>query len=370
MKGTMIEKLFRKELKNVQPYVQGKPAEEVQREYGLEKIEKLASNENQFGPSPMAVTAMEKELRSCNFYPESVPVELTKKLSKRLDVNAENIAIGSSGESLIRLINLTFIEEGDEVIVADPTFSPYESQAALMGGKTVKIPLKNDGSFDIDGMLNAVTNKTKLIWLCTPNNPTGNIADRSTIDKVVKSLPDHVVLILDEAYYEYAGAFSDYPKDTTGLLGKNDNIIILRTFSKVYGIAGLRIGYVISSAPIVNMINSLKLTFEINRLAQVAATAALDDDEYLDMITAENKDALGFLMNYFDDKGWDYIKSYANFIWVNTGADSKKLFEELQKKGVIIRPGFLWGWDTWIRVSTGRPEQMQFFKEKMEEILG
>lgn len=366
----MIEKLFRKELKNVQPYVQGKPAEEVRREYGLDRIEKLASNENQFGPSPMAVKAMEKELRSCNFYPESVPVELAEKLSKRLGVDAANIAIGSSGESLIRLINLTFIEEGDEIIVADPTFSPYESQAALMGGKTVSIPLKDDGSFDIDGMLGAVNDKTKLIWLCTPNNPTGNIVDKSNIEKIVRELPEHVVLVLDEAYYEYASAFSDYPKDNTGLLAQNDSIIILRTFSKVYGIAGLRIGYVISSEPIVNMINSLKLTFEINRLAQVAANAALDDEEYLHMITSENKDALEYLMKYFDEKGWNYIKSYANFIWVDTGADSKQLFEDLQKKGIIIRPGFLWGWKNWIRISTGTREQMEFFKGKMEEILG
>lgn len=366
----MIEKLFRKELKDVRPYVQGKPVEEVQREYGLERIEKLASNENQFGPSPKAVAAMREELENCNFYPESVPVELAQKLSRRLAVSADNIAVGSSGEALIRLINLVFINEGDEVIAPNPTFSIYESQASLLGAKTVKIPLCDDGTFDIDGMIDAITDKTKLLWLCTPNNPTGNIASQDEIDKLVSELPDHVVLVLDEAYYEYASAFSDFPRANTNLLREKDNVVILRTFSKVYGIAGLRIGYIISSKPVVDMINSLKLTFEINRLAQVAASAALDDDDYLKMVVSENKSNLEFLEEYFDKKGFPYYKSYANFIWVDVKTDSRQLFEDLQKKGIIIRPGFLWGWDTWIRISTGTLEQMKFFKEVMEEILG
>ena len=364
----MIEKLFRKEVAEVKPYIEGKPAEEVKREYGLDRIEKLASNENQFGPSPKAIGAMHKETGICNFYPESIPFALAKKLADRLDVTAENIAIGGSGESMIRLINLTFVAKDDEVIVIDPSFAIYGSQASLMGGKTIRIPLMNDGTIDVNGMLGAVTDKTKLMWLCTPNNPTGNIATREQIDKLVRSLPDHVVLILDEAYYEYACAFDDYPANNTELLRQKENIIILRTFSKIYGIAGLRIGYIIASPPVVSMINSLKLTFEINRLAQAAADAALDDDEYLQMVTSENKKALATLSCYFEQKGWHYYKSYANFIWVDTGLDSRQLFEDLQKKGVIIRPGFLWGWDTWIRISTGTEEQMRFFIEKMEEI--
>lgn len=366
----MIEKLFRKELSNVRPYVQGKPAEEVQREYGLERIEKLASNENQFGPSPKAIKAVSEELKNCNFYPESVPVELTEKLANHLNVPKQNVAIGSSGESILRLINLTFIESGDEIIVNDPTFSIYESQAALLGGTTIKVPFTKDDKFDIDGMLNAITDKTKLIWLCTPNNPTGNIASKEQIDYLISNLPDHVVLILDEAYYEYATAFDDYPKDNADLIKQNDNIIIVRTFSKVYGIAGLRIGYLMASEAVVNMVNSLKLTFEINRLAQVAASAALDDTEYLNMVVSENKNALEYMENYFNKKGWHYYSSCANFIWVDVQTNSEQLFEDLQKKGIIIRPGFLWGWQTWIRVSTGTKEQMEFFVQVMEELLG
>lgn len=366
----MIQNLFRKELKDVKPYVQGKPAEEVQREYGLKRIEKLASNENQFGPSPKAIEAMKAELNNCNFYPESIPVEVRSKLADKLNVKEENIAVGSSGENLIRLINLAFIESGDEIIVNDPTFSIYENQAALLGGKTVRIPFNEDDSFDIDGMLDAVTDRTKLIWLCTPNNPTGNIASKEQIDYLLSKLPDNVVLILDEAYYEYACAFDDYPRNDTDYLKEKENIIIIRTFSKVYGIAALRIGYLFAAAPVVNIINSIKMTFEINRLAQTAASAALEDDDYLKMIVSENKNALEYLETYFKEKGWHYYPSHANFIWVNVETDSKKLFEDLQKKGVIIRPGFLWGWDTWIRISTGTQDQMIFFKDIMEEILG
>lgn len=365
----MITKLFRKELDDVKPYVQGKPAEEVQREYGLNRIEKLASNENQFGPSPKAIEAMRAELNNCNFYPESIPVEVRAKLATKFGVPEANIAVGSSGENLIRLINLAFIENGDEIIVNDPTFSIYENQAALLGGKTVRVPFNEDDSFDIDGMLDAVTDNTKLMWLCTPNNPTGNIATREQIDYLVSKLPDHVVLILDEAYYEYACAFDDYPKTDTDYLKENDNIIIIRTFSKVYGIAALRIGYLFASTPVVNIINSIKMTFEINRLAQVAASAALEDKEYLKMIVTENKKALEYLESYFKEKTWHYYPSHANFIWVDVKTDSKKLFEDLQRMGVIIRPGFLWGWDTWIRISTGTQKQMEFFKEVMEEIL-
>lgn len=369
----MIEKLFRKEIKSIKPYVQGKPAEEVKREYGLTRIEKLASNENQFGPSPKAIDAMNAELRNCNYYPESIPVELSEKLSKHLNVPKENIAIGSSGESLIRLINLCFIEEGDEVIMNDPSFSIYESQAALLGGTTTKIPFGENDTFDIDAMLNAITDKTKLIWLCTPNNPTGNIASQDQLDYLISKLPKHVVLVLDEAYYEYASAFDDFPKNNSDLISgkkKKENVIILRTFSKVYGIAGLRIGYIMAVSPVINMINSLKLTFEINRLAQVAASAALDDKNYLNMVITENKNALSYLEEYFKQKGWHYYPSHANFIWVNVETDSKQLFEDLQKKGVIIRPGFLWGWQNWIRLSTGTKEQMEFFVKAMEEILG
>lgn len=364
----MGKNIFRKELEQFRPYVQGKPIEAVAREFGLERIEKLASNENQFGPSQKAITAMKKELEQVHFYPESHPYELTEKLAKKLDVKPENLSLGNGGEGLIWTIAMTFLNEGDEVISPFPSFDIYSVSSTLMGANVIKIPLADDG-FDIDEMIEAITPKTKLIYLCTPNNPTGHIASQDEIERVVDALPDHAVLILDEAYYEFASKFDDFPKNSIDLLSRDKNIIILRTFSKVYGIAGVRVGYVITSPEIATKMNTVRQTFGVNRLAQAGAMGALDDDEYLDEVTTRNKEALEFLCSYFDSKGWDYFPSYTNFIWVNIEEDSKLVFEALQQLGVIVRPGYLWGWPTWMRLSTGTEDQMEFFTKMMDKVL-
>lgn len=360
--------LFRKELKQFRPYVQGKPIEEVAREYELDRIEKLASNECQFGPSPKAVAAMQNELSELHFYPEGYPYELIKKISSKLSVPEKSLVVGNGGESLIWNISMTFLNEGESIIMADPSFDIYAVSATLMGGKVIKVPLSN-GEFDIDAMLDEVDSNTKLFYLCTPNNPTGNIASYDDIDRVISALPEHTVLILDEAYYEFASRFDDYPRENTEFLSRRENTIILRTFSKAYGIAGVRVGYAITSEKISTKMNAVKQTFGVNRLAIAGAMGALDDDEYRDEVTTRNKQALEFLCEYFNEKGWDYIPSYANFIWVNLDEDSKLIFEALQQRGVIVRPGFLWGWPTWIRVSTGTQEQMEFFISQLDATL-
>jgi histidinol-phosphate aminotransferase len=364
----MSKSLFRKELSAFTPYVQGKPIEAVQREYGLARIEKLASNENQFGPSPKAVQAMRAELDNLNFYPESHPFALTAALADHLRVKPEQISTGPGGEGMLWQIAMSFLNEGDEIIVADPTFDVYRISATLLGGVPVKVPLKGQ-AYDIDGMLAKVNERTKLLYLCTPNNPTGHIASRTELDHLLAHLPADVVLVLDEAYYEFAAASPEYPADTISLIETRPNTVILRTFSKIYGIAGLRIGYGISSPAITARLNMVRQTFGVNRIAHAAALAALDDAAYRDRIVAENAAALKTLTAYFDGKGWPYFPAFGNFVWVNTLRDSRELYEELQKKGVILRPGYLWGWDTWLRVSTGTKEQMRFFQEKMEEIV-
>lgn len=365
----MIEKLFRKKSKHIDTYSHGKSADDVKNEYGIENIIKLGSNENQFGPSPRVIAAMSAELKNCNTYPEVIPVELVSKISHQLNIPSKNIAIGNSGESLIRLISFAFIEDDDEVIVPTPSFFQYSGQAKLFGGNVKSVPLNNDGSYDIEGILNAINNRTKIIWICTPNNPTGSIITQKELDKLVTALPDHVVLVLDEAYYEYATAFDEYNKNESDCIGIKDNIIILRTFSKVHGIAGLRIGYILASEPIVAVINSLKMPFDVNHIANVAAMAALDDKVYFNMVIQENKKALERLSKFFDEKGLNYYQSYSNFIWVDVQLDSAIVFDELQKRGIIVRPGHTWGWDTWIRVSTGTKKQMELFTKMLEEVL-
>ncbi|MDR0356799.1 MAG: histidinol-phosphate transaminase [Clostridiales Family XIII bacterium] len=363
-----MKDIFRHTLSDIKPYVQGKPAEAAQREFGLERIEKLASNENQFGPSPKAVAAIKEELDLLNFYPEGHPFDLIEKLSEKTGLAPECFSVGNGGESLIWYISMVLLDEGDEIVTAAPTFDIYRLSASYLGAKTIAVPLK-DAAYDIDAMLAQIGPRTKIFWLANPNNPTGHIANREQLRAVVSRIPEDVVLVMDEAYYDFAALKEDYPSDSVSLLKDRDNAIILRSFSKVYGLAGLRIGYLMTSPELAAKINAIKLTFGVNRLAQAGAKAALDDDEYLRSTVLRNKESVDFLESWFRAKGWDFFPSYANFCWVNCGEDSRLIFEALQRKGVIIRPGFLWGWDTWLRVSAGTEEQMRFFAEKTDEIL-
>jgi len=366
----MGKSIFRNELAAFQPYVQGKPIEAVRREYGLDRIEKLASNENQFGPSPKAMEAIREELDEIIFYPESYPFDLMRELAAALGVRQEQLVVGSGGEGLLWQVALTFINEGDEIIVADPTFDVYRIATSLLGGVTVKIPVK-DLKFDVDAMLAAVGEKTKLFFLCNPNNPTGHIASQEEIDRIARELPEDVVLVIDEAYYELASITDDYPRENIRIIDTRPNTLVLRSFSKTYGLAGVRFGYAVTSPEIAGKLSLTGPSFKLNRLAIAAARGALKDTEYRDWYAKENAAARDTLLAFYKTKGWTSFPSYSNFIFTDTGLDSKWFFEELQKRGVIIRPGFLWGerWKTWFRISTGTPEQMQFFIDKTEEVL-
>ena len=364
----MTKSLFRKELAGFKTYVAGKPIEQVRREYGLERIEKLASTENQYGPSPKAIEAIRAEAENINFYPEASGYDLVNDIADYLEVKPENIVIGNGGEGLIWVIAMTFLNAGDEIIAADPSFDIYKISGDLMGAKTVKVPFK-DKKFDFDTMVESINENTKLIYICSPNNPTGNIATRDELDNFIKRIPDDVVLIMDEAYYEFAADEPSYPADNINLINTRPNTIILRSFSKIYGIAGVRIGYLVTSASLAVELNKVRQTLGVNRLAQVGARAALKDKEYKDFAVKENKKARDFLIEYFDSRGFDHFDSYSNFVWADIKTDSEKVFEELQKKGIVIRPGYLWGWKTWIRVNTGTMEQMELFKEKLDEVL-
>ena len=366
----MAKSLFRNELAAFQPYVQGKPIEAVRREYGLDRIEKLASNENQFGPSPKALQAIRDELPELIFYPESYPFDLMRELTAALGIKQEQLVVGSGGEGLLWQIALTFINAGDEIVVSDPTFDVYRISTSLLGGVTVKVPL--DGlCYDIDAMLAAVNERTKLVFLCNPNNPTGHIASQEEIDRLAGGLPEDVVLVLDEAYYELACVSEDYPRNNIEIIERRPNTLVLRSFSKTYGLAGVRFGYIITSPEIAGRLSLVGPSFKLNRLAIAAARGALKDSEYRDWYAKENAAARRTLLEFYETKGWRSFPSYSNFVFTDTGIDSKWFFEELQKRGVIIRPGYLWGenWRTWFRISTGTPEQMRFFIDKAEEAL-
>ncbi|AKA69728.1 histidinol-phosphate transaminase [Clostridium scatologenes] len=364
----MLKKLFRKEVYAAKAYVPGKPIEDLKRELNINKIEKLASNENPLGPSPKAMEYIEKEIKNINMYPDSAAIKLREKLSEKHGVKIENIVVGSGGEELIKNIAETFINPGDEVMIATPTFGKYATDVSFLGGVVVNIPLNKEYKQDVEKIIESVNEKTKLIFICNPNNPTGNIMTKSEQEYLIKNLPQDVVVVFDEAYYDYAIKNDEYP-ETLNVLKERPNTIILRTFSKVAGIAAVRLGYLLTSQEICEAMYKIKLTFSVNRLAQAAALGALEDKEHIDKTVELNYKSLALMEEYFDKNKFEYIKSNANFIFVNVNMDSKIVFQKLLEKGVIIRGGFLWGWNNWIRVSTGTIDQTKIFIDRLEELV-
>lgn len=359
--------LFRKEVLTLNRYVPGKPIEEVKKELGLEDIIKLASNENPLGPSKKAVEAIRKEAANINIYPDSGATTLREKLAERYDLSPEQIVMGNGGEEIIKFIAQTFINAGDEAIMANPSFGLYGTSVSHMGGIPIKIPLKNY-KHDFETFIQKVNDKTKLIFVCNPNNPTGNIMTSEEIDYLFKNIPENVVVVLDEAYYEYAIKNPEYP-ESLEILKNRPNTIILRTFSKVAGLAGVRTGYCLTSKEIANEMTKVKGVFNANRLAQVAAIAALEDKEHIEKTVELNYQSMGMMEEYFEKNSLEYIKSNSNFVFVNVNMDSKVVFQKLLEKGVIIRPGYLWKWDNWIRVSTGAIEQTERFIQELDLLL-
>lgn len=363
----MAKSLFRKELAYLKPYVPGKPIEEVQKEYGIEEVVKLASNENQLGPSPKAVEAVKRELENIHIYPDPTASELRKELGRRYDIEPDNIVVGNGGEQILEIIAETFINADDEVITADTTFDILGIHVSHMGGKVVTVPLKGYKQ-DFEGFIKAINENTKLIYVCNPNNPLGNIATKEEVEYLADNVPEDVVIVFDEAYYDFAKVNPDYP-ETIDILKRRPNTIILRTFSKVTGIAGVRIGYAITSNEIAKEMNKVKGTFNVNRLAQAAALGALNDEEHIKKTVELNYKSLSMMEETFEELGLEYVKSNANFIFVNVGKDSRVVSEELLKRGIVIKAGYIWGWNTWLRVSTGTIEQTEKFLSALKEVL-
>lgn len=360
---------FREETLKFKPYVQGKTIERVKEEYGLKKVDKLASNENQHGLSDTLLKGIKNKVKEMNFYPDGSGKRLKEELAKKLKIKPENIVLGTGGEQLILLLALLLLGKGDNIVVPKPTFDLYEMMATLMGAKTKKVLLNKDFSYDIKEMIKAVDKKTKILVVTTPNNPTGTIVSKKDLEILIKKTPKDCLLLLDEAYFEYAKEFKEYNQTTKEKLLKRENIAIIRTFSKAFSLAGLRIGYLITNKKIAEKLNSINLTFGVNALAQEAALLSLKEKGREDFITKDNKAQLNYLYKKLDELKINYIKTYANFLWIDVKKDSKEIFEALQKKGVIIRAGFHWGFKTFIRVSTGKEEQMKRFIKALKEEL-
>lgn len=355
-------------IKNLKPYEGGKPIEELRRELGIEgKIIKLASNENPLGPSKKAVEAIKNIAGSVNLYPDGDSFYLKEKLAKRLGVSRDNVIFGNGSDELLELIYRTFATDPkDEILYCYPTFVEYKIIGMSFGKKLVELPLK-DFSYDIDALIEHINENTRIIFLNTPNNPTGTIIRRKDIERVIDSVNKDTLVVIDEAYYEYAIAEDDYEELLD--LYKKGNVIILRTFSKAYGLAGLRIGYGIANEEIINYLNRVRPPFNVNIVAQNAALAALDDEEYIRKSVDTNKKGKAYLYREFERLGLKYVKTYANFILFDVGKDANVVYEELLKRGVIIRSMAPYGYKTMLRVTIGAEEENSIFIAGLEEVL-
>ncbi len=360
-----IETLARKGILKITSYVPGKSIEEVQKEFGAKRWTKLASNENLLGPSPKAIAAIRKELSHIYLYPEGPCTILRKALADKFTVPEGRVVTSNGADNLILMIASAFVNEGDEVVMAEPTFSAYTNVTQIMGGRPIKVKLK-DFTHDLEAMLKKVNRKTKLVFVCNPNNPTGTVVSQESFNHFLSKLPEHVIVVLDEAYV-------DFVEETFHLNGLDyikggKPILILRTFSKVYGLAGLRIGYALGREDIVHCLYQVRDPFPVHRLAQVAAVAALKDKNHALRSIQLVHEGWRYLYQELDKMGFGYVPSQANFILIHFKKDSEKIFEALLKEGVIIRPGKVWGYPDCARVTIGRMEDNRRFIKALKKI--
>lgn len=359
-----MKELIRSEVQGLEKYVAGKPINEVKRELGIDRVVKMASNENPYGCSPKVKETIKNLVEETYLYPDAASFEFKDTLAKELNIEREMIFCGAGSDSLIKDICATFINQGDESIMADITFPRYKSNTLLMGGNPIEIPLK-DYKLDIVKMVEAITEKTKIIWFCNPNNPTGTIFTKGEFEAVLSKIPSNVIIIMDEAYVEFVDKEIDFP-NSIDLLDKYKNMIVLRTFSKAYGLASLRFGYGIASTEIVEYLNRVINPFDSNLFAQKSAVEALKDKEHLEYVVKNNRLQKEYLQKEFKKLGLNYIETQANFIMVDVNCDDKKLNEYLLKKGFIIRPGYLLGIPRFLRISIGLERENKEFMQHLE----
>jgi len=351
---------------NLPVYQPGKPIEEVKKELGLEDVIKLASNENPFGCSPRVRAAIEQELANLSLYPDGSAAELTEALASQLGVGKEQIIFGCGSDEIIALIARAFFLPGDETVMADQTFSVYKSNADIEGAVSIEVPLK-EGTHDLEGMLERIGDKTKVVWICNPNNPTGTIVPHAELVAFLDRVPGNVLVVLDEAYAEYV-TDSEYTNGIA-LLTQYPNLVVLRTFSKIYGLAALRIGYGVGQPAVIKLINQVREPFNTSRIGQAAAKAALADQEFVSECRAKNREGIAYLYKEFDRLGLKYFPAHGNFIMVDVQRPASEMFESLLKLGIIVRGGFH-KYPTYVRVTVGSAEQNAKFITALEQVLG
>lgn len=353
-------------LASIRPYVPGKPIEEVQREYGLTDVVKLASNENPLGPSPKAMRALAEEVHRIHLYPDGDSYDLRHALARHLDVRPDQVTVGNGADGLIVQTCLAYLDDGDEVVLGQPTFPLYETYTHVMRARPVPVPLK-DFRLDLEGMADAVTDRTKIVFVCNPNNPTGTIVTRSEVEAFMARVPESVLVVFDEAYYEFVHA-DDFPDTLAYVREGRKNVLVLRTFSKIYGLAGVRLGYAVGEPEVLEPLLRVKEPFNVNRLAQVAGIAALQDDGFLEATLAATINGRQALYRGLERLGFSCVPSHTNFVLVRVGPNARELAQRLLERGIIVRPCDIYGLPEFLRITIGTPMQNARLLRALEEI--
>jgi histidinol-phosphate aminotransferase len=359
---------FRPAIAALVPYEPGKPVEEVQRELGLERVVKLASNEGQFGPFPAALEAIERGAPDLNRYPDGGMYRLVHALADQHGVAPENVAVAAGADAVITYLSLATLDPGDEIVCGWPSFPSYVLDAVKLGATPQRVPL-DGGRYDPERLLAAVSERTKIVYLCNPNNPTGTMIGRSDVDAYFERVPEHVLTVLDEAYYEYVEE-PDYPDGIEEHLKAGRRVLVLRTFSKIYGLAGLRVGYGIGPADVVQAVKKVRNAFDVNQSAQDAALASLGHDEEITRrrrLTSEGRAQL--VAACADLELPIAAPPVANFVFVEVGEDCRPVFDALLREGVIVRPLAPFGAPGAIRVTVGTSEENELFAAALGRVM-
>ncbi len=355
-------------LSAMKPYAPGTPIEQVQREYGIQDVIKLASNENPLGPSPKAVAAIQQALSRLNLYPDGQSYYLRQAIAEHLGFEMEQVAVGNGADGIIAQVCMAYLEDESEVIVSRSSFPVYDKCVHTMRATLVKTPLTADYGLDLEAMARAITNRTKLIFVCNPNNPTGTIVTDDQVDDFMAQVPDHVLVVFDEAYYELVNA-DNYPDTLEYIRQGRHNVLTMRTFSKSYGLAGIRLGYAIAPPEILTPMHQVRGVFNVNLLAQAAGIAALEDKEILEQSIAANRSGLDFLYGEFERLGLEYIESHGNFVLVKIGPQAATVQQRLLEQGVIVRPCTAYDLPNFLRVSVGNEAQNARLIKALENVL-
>jgi histidinol-phosphate aminotransferase len=351
--------------RNLAPYQPGKPIEELERELGISDVVKLASNENPLGPSPRALRALQGSLGELHRYPDGNGFELKRALARRLGVDPAQITLGNGSNDVLELLARAFVRPGDEVVFSEHAFAVYPLVTQAVGGAAVVVPARDYGN-DPDAMRMAVTAGSRMIFIANPNNPTGTWLARDALHNFLRAVPAEVIVVLDEAYFEFVTE-PEYPNGIKWL-SEFPNLVVTRTFAKIFGLAGLRVGYGVSNPQIADILNRVRQPFNVNTLAMVAAVAALDDDEHVRASIELNRRGMKQLCDGFERLGLRYIHSAGNFISVEVG-DAARIYDALLRKGVIVRPIGNYGLPRHLRVTVGLEAENARFLDALDSVV-